>query len=244
MTKFPVAGSAETEMDPPVRAWLRERGFEVRGEVRGVDLLAVRGDLTVAVELKTAPGLRLAAQALDRQKLTPLVYAAVPRPANLRKARNFKDLKTLCRRTGVGLLVVATGGSAVPCQEMLAPDPTLAPPVRSRRLQAALKEWKGRTAEDRNRGGSSRRKIVTAYREFVVRIARRLRRGPATPAQLREEGFEARAAAALRRDYYGWFRKTTAGRWGLTPRGRKAVDTEFAWMAGETGATGAPAVPR
>lgn len=72
--------SAEVALYPPVKAFLQRQGYVVRGEVRGCDLVACRGDEEpVIVELKLRFTLSLLLQGVDRLALSPLVYLAVPR---------------------------------------------------------------------------------------------------------------------------------------------------------------------
>ena len=71
----------EAALYPLVKAFLERQGYVVRGEVRGCDLVARRGDAApVIVELKLRFTLPLLLQGIDRLALSPLVYLAVPRP--------------------------------------------------------------------------------------------------------------------------------------------------------------------
>ena len=70
----------ERDLYPPVKALLESLGFTVRGEVNGCDVVAVRGDDLVIVELKRAVNLELLLQAVDRLRLTDAVYLAVEAP--------------------------------------------------------------------------------------------------------------------------------------------------------------------
>ena len=73
--------SVEAALYPLVKAFLERQGYVVRGEVRGCDLVARRGDeAPVIVELKLRFTLPLLLQGIDRLALSPLVYLAVPRP--------------------------------------------------------------------------------------------------------------------------------------------------------------------
>lgn len=56
----------ETELYLPVKEYLEERGYTVRGEVRSCDLAAVRGGELVLVELKMAFNLELVLQGNER----------------------------------------------------------------------------------------------------------------------------------------------------------------------------------
>ena len=71
----------EAALYPPVKSFLEGQGYVVRGEVRGCDLVARRGnEEPVIVELKLRFTLSLLLQGIDRLALSPRVYLAVPRP--------------------------------------------------------------------------------------------------------------------------------------------------------------------
>src|SRR5438477_9318086 len=76
----------ETALYMPVKQFLERRGYEVKAEVRGCDLVARRGDEPlVVVELKLRLNLTLILQGVDRLALTERVYLALPRPAAPRR---------------------------------------------------------------------------------------------------------------------------------------------------------------
>ena len=69
---------AEVELYAPVKAFLEGQGYVVKGEVRGCDVVGVRGEEPpVVVELKRAFGLDVVLQGIDRLSLTDAVYLAV-----------------------------------------------------------------------------------------------------------------------------------------------------------------------
>jgi hypothetical protein len=127
--------SAEVALYLPVKAFLERQGYVVRGEVRGCDLVACRGnEEPVIVELKLRFTLSLLLQGVDRLTLSPLVYLAVPRPtARTRGVRpDAKPVRKLCRRLGLGLMVIA-GRGAVEVIE----DPVPYRPRQSKRRSTA-----------------------------------------------------------------------------------------------------------
>ena len=78
---------------------------------------------------------------------------------------------------------------------------------------------------NRNRGGSTGRKLVTAYRETAIHIACCLERyGSLTPQQLRALGTGSKTTSILYKDVYGWFERVTRGVYALSPRGRAALE--------------------
>ena len=69
---------AEVELYAPVKAFLEGQGYVVKGEVRGCDVVGVRGaEPPVVVELKRGFGLDVVLQGIDRLSLTDAVYVAV-----------------------------------------------------------------------------------------------------------------------------------------------------------------------
>ncbi len=214
----------ETDLYPPVKAFLEAQGYAVKGEVDGCDLVAVRGDEPpVIVELKAGFLLPLVFQGIARQSLTDNVYLAVP-PFSGRTTRR-RDALALCRRLGLGLLAVRL--KPAPFVEALLDPAPYRPRKRPQRRVRLLREFQRRVG-DPNQGGSSRRKIVTVYRQDALRCASYLdRNGPTKAAMVAHATGVARARAIMYADHYGWFERpagTALGVYGLTPKGRAALE--------------------
>ena len=87
---------------------LEAQGYEVKSEIRSCDVVAVRLDETpVIVELKRVLSLALLYQAVDRLSVSEHVYIAIARP----KRGIASSAVKLCRRLGLGLIIVAASGS-------------------------------------------------------------------------------------------------------------------------------------
>lgn len=223
----------ETDLYPPVKQFLEGQGYVVKAEIRDCDVVAMRGDeAPVIVELKTAFSLRLVLQAIDRQAMTDAVYIAIAPP----KRRDYWDIVKLCRRLGLGLLVVA--GDRL---EALADPAPYKPRRMAGRVGLLLKEFAHR-AGDPNSGGMRGRRM-TGYRQDALRLVGQLAgtTGMKT-ADLRKATGVQRAAGMLQRDVYGWFRRVGRGVYALSPGGDTAA-AEFAAAIAGLAAIPPPAAP-
>ena len=75
-----MAKMRESDLYAPVKAFLEAQGYEVKGEVAGADVVAMRADDPdpVIVELKLGMNLTLVQQGIARQAISDFVYLAVP----------------------------------------------------------------------------------------------------------------------------------------------------------------------
>ena len=209
----------------PVKQFLERRGFDVKGEVRGCDLVARRGEEPpVIVELKLRFNLSLILQGIDRLAMTERVYLAVPRPE--RRARGGPlaperpEIRKLCRRLGLGLMLVGLTRKTVEILEE--PVPYRPRQAKSRALR--LVDEFSRRIGDANTGGAVGVPLVTAYRQDALRCARALALGgPMRVGALRAAAEVPRAARILQSNVYGWFHRIERGIYALTPEGDQAL---------------------
>jgi len=205
----------ESDLYAPVKALLEGQGYVVKGEVRGCDVVAVRGaEPPVVVELKRAFGLGLVLQGVDRLALSDLVYLAVGQ-----WPKQMKNVKKLCRRLGLGLMIVADGR----CDVVLDPTPYL--PRKNKRKASRLLGEHARRVGDPNLGGQAMRApLMTAYRQEALRCAALLAGGgPMKLADMRQAANVPNAARILQQDVYGWFERLERGVYRLTPKGRDGL---------------------
>lgn len=217
----------ETDLYPPVKLFLEGQGYTVKAEIGACDVMALRaGEAPVIVELKTGFTLQLLYQAVDRQKVTDLVYVGVPTP---QKGFGVDELG-LCRRLGLGLLSVKDGW----VEALLDPAPYV-PRKHKPRAQRLLKEFQRRVG-DPNAGGSTRRPLMTAYRQDALRCAHYLdSNGAARIKDVVTATSVARAAGIFRSDVYGWFEKVERGTYAASPKARAALATYADVVAAITG---------
>ena len=215
--------TGEAALYLPVKAFLERQGYVVRGEVRGCDLVARRGNgEPVIVELKLRFTLSLLLQGVDRLALSPLVYLAVPRPTTRTRGvrPDAKPARKLCRRLGLGLIVISRRGAVEVIE-----DPIPYRPRQSKRRSTLLLGEFERRRGDLNVGGSNRTPIVTAYRQDALRCVRALAAaGPMRLAELRVVSGVAAAASILQRNVYGWFDRVKRGTYRLTAAGEQALN--------------------
>lgn len=213
----------ESDLAAPVTAYLAAQGWTVRSEVKDCDVAAVRGGDLLVVELKKSLTLALLVQAVRRQRLTDSVYLAVPRPGSVWQWRRAnRGVLHLLRRLELGLLFVSSGTGRDPVEVVLQPQPL----ARRRKAAArrAVLEEVGQRSADYNTAGSTRRKLMTAYREQAIRIACHLAvSGELSPKDLRARGTGPKTQGILYHNVYGWFQRIAAGSYRLTARGAREI---------------------
>lgn len=209
------AMSLESDLYAPVKALLEGQGYVVKGEVRGCDVVAVRGaELPVVVELKRVFGLGLVLQGVDRLALTDLVYLAVGQ-----WPKQLKNVRKLCRRLGLGLIVVSGEKADVVL------DPVPYTPRKNKRKAGRMLGEHARRVGDPNVGGQAMRApLMTAYRQQALRCAELLAaNGPMKLAAMRSLADVPNVASILQSDVYGWFERVERGVYTITPKGRQGL---------------------
>jgi len=209
---------SEVSLYPAVKRFLEAAGFDVKGEVKGCDIVAVRTDqpltLTI-VEMKLGFTLELLLQATDRMRAADEVWLAVP--ATRRGRDRDPRVHRLCRLLGFGLMTVNAARDRV---EVLA-EPTPYRPRSDARRRTKLLSEHARRRGDPSPGGTSRQPVMTAYRQQALACALLLSAGPGKPRTLRAVAPD--AGTILLRNVYGWFERTRRGEYRLTAAGEAAL---------------------
>ncbi len=211
----------ETDLYPPVKAFLEGQGYVVKSEVGAADVVAVRGgEPPVIVELKLGFSLALVHQCVARMSVTDDVYMAVARGKGKRFLKSAKDMTRLCRRLGLGLITVRLSDELV----QVHCDPGPYDPRKNTRKQGQLLKEFARRVGDPNDGGQTRVGLITAYRQDALKVALYLFEvGASKGADVARETGVGRATTLMRDNHYGWFEKVEKGVYGLTPKGAEAV---------------------
>lgn len=209
----------ETALYLPVKRFLEELGFTVKGEIGGCDLVGLSaGDPPVVVigELKLAFNLELILQAVDRAPAGDEVWIAARMSIRGKGRESDARYRNLCRRLGFGMLGVTDRGQV----EVLVKPPTSAP-RREPKLRSRLVAEHQRRQGDPALGGSTRAPIMTAYRQQALACASALANGPRRVRDLRESCPD--AGKILLNNVYGWFERADRGIYGLTEAGHAAL---------------------
>ncbi len=212
----------ETDLFTPVKCYLESHGYVVSAEVKDCDVVATRDNELIVVELKTSANMQLLIQATDRLKITDGVYVAIPRATGNRK--HWKGIQRVLRGLGLGLLVVTFSNLGSRVTKMFDPSPYQKRKHGKIRKQV-IEEIADRSGEY-NIGGSTRVKLVTAYRENAILVATCLEQlGRASPSGLRALGTGDKTPGILAKNYYGWFQRVDRGVYSITDQGCQEIRT-------------------
>ena len=133
----------------------------------------------------------------------------------------MKNVRKLCRRLGLGFIVVAGTKADVVL------DPAPYKPRPNKRKAGRMLGEHARRVGDPNLGGQAMRApLMTAYRQEALRCAALLAaNGPMKVAALRASGEVPKAARILQDDVYGWFERVERGVYGLSPKGKLGLES-------------------
>lgn len=218
----------EADLYLPVKAMLETRGYEVKAEVKGCDVVGTKTDAPVViVELKLIFSLDLVVQGIRRQSLTDDVYLAVLAPDTPLKRKNWrarqKGYLTLCQKLGLGLMQVSAAPDGDGNLRVLLDPKPYAPRKNGRKKTQLIAEFKAR-AGDPNIGGVNRAKIMTAYRQDALRCAAVLEKKEAMKvSEIKAETGVQNTASILQKNHYNWFERTARGVYCLSEDGRDSL---------------------
>ncbi len=212
----------EADLYKPVHDYLIKQGYNVKAEVLHCDIIAVKDDELMVIELKRNLNLSLLIQAANRQKFTDSVYVAIASRPDKAMPKNFKGACHLLKRLELGLILVTLLKTKTKVEVLF--HPSEYKKRRShRKRRSIIREINGRTGNF-NTGGTTGKKIITAYRESAIHIAYLLSdKGALSPKDLRSLGTSSKTQRILSDNHYGWFERVKRGVYSLHPQGRKAL---------------------
>ncbi|WP_127090324.1 DUF2161 domain-containing phosphodiesterase [Aquabacter cavernae] len=209
----------ETSLYDPVKRFLEQLGYTVKGEVGHCDIVGLRDDdptVVVICELKLVFNLELILQGVDRAAIGDEIWLAAQLSAKGKGRESDPRYRNLCRRLGFGLLGVSKFGHVEILVSPVAPSPR-----KDARRRSRLVEEHRRRHGDPVAGGGTRKPIMTAYRQQALACAAAMAASPQRPRDLKHSSPDAQKI--LRRNVYGWFERSERGVYALTDIGRSAL---------------------
>lgn len=205
----------ETEMYPPLKKFLRTKGYVVHSEVDDIDVLAKKGDEYCIIEMKTSFTMKLVFQLIERLKITDQVYAYVPLGKGGRWPKEYKKMCALLKRLELGLITLDINKDNLVTMEF---EPKkFTGRTNYKKKKSVLKEFEGRRV-DLNLGGSTKEKIFTVYKEKAIRVAMFLfKHGAATPKEIRSQLEIEQVLSILTQNHYKWFNRVKHGVYESAP---------------------------
>jgi|AntRauTorcE11897_2_1112592.scaffolds.fasta_scaffold05042_1 hypothetical protein len=212
----------ERDMYPILKKYFESLGYTVKAEVNDIDIMALKDDVVILVEMKTSLNTQLIAQGIKRRSLGDLVYLSILKPSDkVLKSNHFKDKCLILNTLELGLMLVDKKYQIVDVYM----DPTHHPVrQRTKKKNALLKEFNERKTSF-NIGGANKRKIITAYRELALLALYYIKDSPKSTKELRAYTQRTKVVDILQKNYYGWFKRLRRGIYGITDEGEKALET-------------------
>ncbi|MCK5820019.1 MAG: hypothetical protein KAH18_12450 [Psychromonas sp.] len=212
----------ETALYLPIKQHLQKAGYEVKGEIKNCDIVAIKDNQLIIIELKLSLNITLLLQAVERFALSDIVYVAFPKQCPLYK-KQVKQIKKLMARLGIGLIVVDFQKNNQYVDVIS--DPKDYKPRKNKRKQASLlKEFSSRIGDTQVGGSTMRNAGLTAYRQRCIRISQYLlTHKTAKGAEIKKAIEEPQATRMMYQNYYGWFEKVNTGIYQLTEKGRSEL---------------------
>jgi hypothetical protein len=208
----------ETDLFNPVKKLLETFGYHVKGEVVHTDVFGVKEGQTIAVELKNQISLKLIYQAIERLKIADKVYIGIPKKAILSHRKDMKYLKQLLIKLNIGLISIDQNEAYF----IINIEHGSTSKRSNHKKRRVIKEFSER--ENHINLGGTRGKIVTAYKEKVIRIALMLQKmKSASPKKLMEHTGIEETSRILQSNFDGWFEKVDRGIYQLSLKGEKEL---------------------
>ncbi|MES0489578.1 MAG: DUF2161 family putative PD-(D/E)XK-type phosphodiesterase [Leptospirales bacterium] len=216
----------ESDLYVVLESYYRDQGFEVKGEVCGCDLVALKkkkGDeQLIIIELKKSFNVKLLYQAVRRLAITDQVYVAFLKPEARQKMSFWTMVKSLCRRLHIGAIIIEAKNI-----RFLAEPSDFQGRKSSAMKHKLMKEFMGREVSE-NIGGVNRQKIQTAYLESAIYIAALLNGHETLSAKaLQEMGAPENTYAILYKNHYGWFSRKAKGLYSLKKGTLTKIQKEY-----------------
>ena len=213
----------ESDLYPPLKEYLISKNYVVKAEIQNCDVVAIGVDSEpIIIELKVSLNLSIIMQAVDRLSLSESVYIGIPNGLKLFKKQRKKILKLL-KMLGLGLIIIDLMKKSNQIEILLEPS-KFVPRISKYKQKRFIKEFTNRIG-DPNLGGTSTRKgVITAYRQKAFSIAKYLEINGANKASIISKNLEiSKARDILYKNVYGWFESVSRGIYNLSEKGKEEI---------------------
>ena len=210
----------EKDMYKYIKSHLESFDFTVKAEVLNADIVAVKDELIIIIEMKKTLNTTLMYQGCKRQRICDYVYLAIEKPSSKQlRSKQFREKMHLVRRLHLGLMFVNIEKESV--ETFLDPKNYILRKnkIKKRKL---LKEFEQRYTSF-NVGGVTKTKIITSYRERALIIAYYLKDYPLSVKEIRILSKDLKCASILQKNYYTWFERIDRGVYQLSDLGVKGL---------------------
>ncbi len=214
----------EEDMYKYVEKYFRNLGYQVDGEVRDCDIVCIKGEELVIIEMKKNFSTKLLAQALSRQKITDKIYIAIPKPKKYTNKKRHEILN-ICKRLGIGVILINMRNNKDRFKIILHPIKMV--PIVKRQKDKILNEFNGRNVNI-NKGGITNKKINTAFKEKSVKIACSLELVGESSAKdlIKFYNCDEKTNDIMYRNSLKWFDNVSRGKYKLNDYGLKKLHSK------------------
>ncbi|MFT6296134.1 MAG: hypothetical protein ACJATW_002425 [Glaciecola sp.] len=218
----------ESDLYLPLKTFLEKQDYDVKAEVKNCDVVAIKkiagnekASPPTIIELKLTLNLEVILQAVDRLKLSPIIYIGVPNSCSALKKNNRRRIIKLLKMLGIGLVAINPKRKTT---QVIA-DPTTYQPRQSKpRQQRLIDEFVARAGDPNLGGASTSAGRMTAYKQQAIEIANYLNKHGATKASDIARILEIpKSRAVVYDNYYGWFENVSRGVYDLSDLGKTLV---------------------
>lgn len=215
----------EKELFEPIKQYFEAFGYAVDGEVKECDMVMMKDDVSIGIELKKTIDFKVIQQASLRQKYLDIVFVGIPMPSDLR-TKAFRNKVYLLKRLGIGLLLVGkrTGNVELYSEPYVHEIETFRSHNKKKGKQV-LDEFKKRRVKG-NVGGVTKTTILTGYKEDSLMVLNALYRigGSGKCKDIRKLCGVSKTYSIVYNNFNGWFEKIDTGIYRITEAGYEAIE--------------------
>ncbi|MFT4886911.1 MAG: hypothetical protein ACJA2D_002448 [Pseudohongiellaceae bacterium] len=214
----------ESDLYLPLKKFFEKQDYEVKAEVENCDVVAIKkiaanekAPPPTIIELKLSLNLDVILQAVDRLKLSTIIYIGVPNSCSALKKKKRSRIIKLLKMLGIGLVAINPKRKTT----QIIVDPTTYQPRQSKlRQQRLIDEFVARAGDPNLGGASTKAGRMTAYKQQAIEIANYLSEHGATKASDIAKVLEIPNSRAVVYDnHYGWFKNVSRGVYDLSDLG-------------------------